>query len=99
VEANIDFLAMILGVIDLTVQTHLQSCLVYEDPADIDVACLNFCTAQTVVLNYTIFVNLPDFLRDTAKRPWEETVYRSIMSDIMSGSAGTSKASRKDVRP
>jgi hypothetical protein len=58
VEANIDFLVMIVFIIDLAVQTHLQSCLVCEDPSNVDMACLNFSAAQTPVLNYTLFVNL-----------------------------------------
>jgi hypothetical protein len=62
VEVNRDFLAMTIFIIDLAVQTHLHSCLVCEDPADIDVAFLIFSAVQVVVLNYTIFVNLLEFL-------------------------------------
>jgi hypothetical protein len=57
VESNKDFLTMNLFIIDLAFQTHLQSCLVCEDPVDVDVACLNFSAAQATVLNYTLFVN------------------------------------------
>jgi hypothetical protein len=46
---------------------HLQACLVYEDPADVNVACLDFLEAQAAVLNFTLFVNVPDFLKVTAK--------------------------------
>jgi hypothetical protein len=62
VEANRDFLAMILSIIYLAVQRHLQSCLVCENLADVEVACLNFSAAQKAVLNYTLCVNLPDLL-------------------------------------
>jgi hypothetical protein len=67
VEMNRALLTMILFIIGLAAQTHLQSCLVCRDPADVGVACLKFSAAQTVVLNYTLFVNLTNFLRVAEK--------------------------------
>jgi hypothetical protein len=61
-EAIKYFLAMTLFIIDFTDQTHLQSCLVCEDLAKVDVACLNLSAAQTAVLNYTTYVNLLELL-------------------------------------
>jgi hypothetical protein len=58
VIANRDFLSMILFIIDLAVQTHLQSCLMRDDAVDVNIICLDFSTAQAAVLNYTFFVNL-----------------------------------------
>jgi hypothetical protein len=91
-DANKDFLAVTLFIIDLAAQTHLQSCLVCEDHADVDVVCLHFSGAHAAVLDYTLFVNLPDFLRVTVKRPHKETMSRSIMSYIMSAPSGANKA-------
>jgi hypothetical protein len=95
VEVERDLLAMILFIIDLAVQTHLQSCLVCEDTSAIDVVCLNFSAAQAVVLNYTLFVNLPEFLRVKAKGPREELASRSIMSDIISVPAAPNRAANR----
>jgi hypothetical protein len=67
VEANRDFLSMVLFIIDLAVQTHLQSCLVCEDLAGVYVACMMLSAAQSVVLNYTRFMNLLEFLQVAAK--------------------------------
>jgi hypothetical protein len=73
VIANRDFLSMILFIIDLAVQTHLQYCLVCEDMVDVNVMCLDFSAAQSVVLNYMLFVNVPEYLRVSTKRPREES--------------------------
>jgi hypothetical protein len=75
---------------------HLTSCVVCEDPVDVDIACLNFSAAQAAVLNYTLFVNLPEFLRVTEKRPREETASRSIISDIVCAPTMSSKASKRE---
>jgi hypothetical protein len=99
VKANIYFLALIMFIIDLAVQMHLQACLVCEDPIDGNIVCLNFSAAQMVVLNYTLFVNLPDFLKVKAKQQREETASRSIMIDIMSAPGGANKASRRESKP
>jgi hypothetical protein len=72
VEVNRDLMVMIMFIIDLAVQMHLQSCLVCEDTAEVNVACLSLLAAQATVLNFTLFVNVPDFLKVTAKRPREE---------------------------
>jgi hypothetical protein len=95
VEANKDLLAMILFIIDLAVQVHLQSCLVYEGTIDGNILYLNFSAAQMVVLNYTLFFNLRYFLRVTAKQPRDEKASRSIMS----APGGANKASRRESQP
>jgi hypothetical protein len=99
VETNKDFLEIILFITDLTVLMHLQACLVCEDPTDLDVACLNFAAAQSAVLKYTLFVNLPEPPQVTAKHPREETASHSIKSDIMSAPTGSNKPHKRDIQP
>jgi hypothetical protein len=55
--------------------------------------------AQAEVLKYNMFVNLPEFLRLTAKLPKEETASRSVMGGIMSAPAGSNKTSKIEPQP
>jgi hypothetical protein len=73
VIANNDFLSVILFIIDLAIQTHLQSCLVCKDMVDDNVMCLDFSASQATVLNYTVFINLLECLGVSTKRLREES--------------------------